>query len=84
MQHTHTHCFFLYFSGSSNFDYYVSGVQIHGGGNTFQKCMTLAAVDDDLPEEMEFFRVTISSADEFVDIAQRSSVRVYVTDNGML
>ena len=46
--------------------------------------MTLAAVDDNLPEETEFFRVTISSTDELVDIDQRRAVRVYITDNGML
>ena len=50
----------------------------------FQKCMTLAAADDDLPEETEFFRVTISSTDEVVEIDQRRSVRVYITDNGTL
>ena len=48
----------------------------------FQKCMTLAAVDDVVPEETEFFRVSISSMDELVDIDEHSSVRIYITDNG--
>ena len=60
----------------------MAGVTIHIVNSHFQKCMTLAAIDDDLPEEREFFRISVSSSDSLVDIDQRSSVRIYITDNG--
>ena len=43
--------------------------------------MTLAAVDDVLPEEKEFFRIRVSSSDSFVNI-QQSTVKIYITDDG--
>ena len=47
----------------------------------FQKCMILAAVDDDLPEQTEYFRLSVSTTESLVDI-QRPIVRIYITDNG--
>ena len=43
--------------------------------------MTLAAVDDDLPEQMEYFQLTVSTNESLVYI-QRPIVRIYITDNG--
>lgn len=63
----------------------MSGVNINHEVNQenrrYQKCKTLTAVDDNLPEENEFFRISISSSDSLIHI-EESIVRVYITDNG--
>ena len=72
-------------TAASNADFYVSGVrfnhEVNQENSRYQKCMTLTAVDDILPEENEFFRISISSSDSLIDI-EESTVRVYITDNG--
>ena len=45
--------------------------------------MMMAATDDDIPEEKEFFRLNVSSSDSMVDVDERSSVRIYINDNGI-
>ena len=66
-------------------DFFVSGVRFNtqqdGDESYFQKCMTLSAVDDNFPEEKEFFRISLSSSDSLVDF-ERTMVRIYITDNG--
>lgn len=74
--------------GASNLDFFVAGIhdQLHritAEGDIIQKCMTLAAEDDALPEDEESFRVSVSSVDSRVTI-NRNSVRIYITDNGIL
>lgn len=72
------------FLAASNTDFSVSGSELQfiaERGGVFQKCMTLAAVDDDLPEQMEYFRLSVSTTEPLVDI-QRPTVRIYITDNG--
>ena len=68
---------------ATNVDFFVAGIQLNGMGNRFQKCMTMTAVDDDLPEDTEYFRIRVSSSDSLVDIDRRNPVRVYITDNGV-
>lgn len=43
--------------------------------------MTLAAVDDDLPEQTEYFRLSVSTTEPLVDI-QHPIVKICITDNG--
>ena len=70
--------------GAKTLDYFISGNRLERWnfeGNIFQKCITLSAVDDVLPEASEFVTVRVSTNDSLVTL-DRESVRVYITDNG--
>lgn len=49
----------------------------------FQKCMSVTAVDDELPEQMEYFQFSVSTNEDLVDI-RRPTVSIYIIDNGKI
>lgn len=73
---------FLIAAGNTDFSVSGSELQFTTEG-VFRKCMTLAAVDDDLSEQMEYFRLSVSTTEPLVDIP-RALVRIYIIDNGKI